>query len=63
MMLLSPDDYEGGAHEISRRLTPTWDTGLDQYNHSHNHTLFAELHGLWAPTVLDMESHLQRWRY
>ena len=78
MMLVTPQDYEGGAQTIADRLTPlsvantggtseneiyrTETENVDQHNHSRSHTLFVELHGMNSPTVLGMEPHLQQWR-
>lgn len=67
MLLIKPEDYYGGGHVISERLSASpgdYKPEDDPTNkHNPNRTLFVEMHGMNAPTVLDMESHLQRWRY
>ena len=66
MMLVRPEDYHEGAKCISDRLTPPLtpvDPTPDEFNHSRDHTMFVEMHGIVnAPTVLDMEAHLREWR-
>ena len=64
LLLLSPSDYYGGSQLIEDRLTPSANTEeIDAYNHSRKHTLFVELHGVLSPpTVLEMESRVERWR-
>ncbi|CAB9505268.1 expressed unknown protein [Seminavis robusta] len=61
-MLLTPEDYKAGSLMIADRLTPSWNTELDAFNHSRSHTLFVELHGMHSLTVLEMESRLRHWR-
>lgn len=63
LLVVKPEDYEKGAERIAKRLTPTWNTKIDKFRHSHNHTMFAEFHGFYAPTILEMESHVQNWRH
>jgi len=73
MMLIKPQDFYGGARRSADRLIPPSAATthkeykeepmtVDKYNHSKSHTLFVELHGMGAPTVLEMEEHLRTWR-
>jgi hypothetical protein len=63
LLLVKPEDYYRGTDIIADYLIPRQELdSVDAFDHRHNHTLFVELHGMNAPTVLDLQDQMKYWR-